>query len=270
MVGLLAGVFLALLLPQSLLDLPLSIATYTEESGSNKGLSAFESMARVLRSIARGGVGGYKSPWVAPSSPSISHLAASSSLKPSPKLFSTTAATMSNQKTFFDAVKERRSYYQLNKEAPISDKQITDIVEQAVLHVPSSFNAQSARLVVLLNKDHDTFWDFVLEILKPLTPEENFPKTEQKIKGFQGAYGTVSLISPPFHLRLYMQGSELRGRMGELGIRCLWLGAAPRKFEPHPRTRNLSRRSSLIMNPASFTCSDTTFTGSLLRRPRAS
>lgn len=99
---------------------------------------------------------------------------------------------MSTQKSFFEAIKDRRTYYQLNKEAPISDKQITDIVEKAVLHVPSSFNSQSTRLVVLLNKDHETFWDFVLEVLKPLTPEEQFPKTEQKIQGFKAAYGTVS------------------------------------------------------------------------------
>jgi predicted oxidoreductase (fatty acid repression mutant protein) len=71
---------------------------------------------------------------------------------------------MSTQKSFFDAVKERRTYYQLNKESPISDKQITDIAEKAILHVPSSFNSQSTRLVVLLNKDHEQFWDFVLEV----------------------------------------------------------------------------------------------------------
>jgi predicted oxidoreductase (fatty acid repression mutant protein) len=61
------------------------------------------------------------------------------------------------QKQFFDFLKERRTYYQLNKEAPISDKEISDIVEQAFFHVPSSFNSQSTRLVVLLDKDHDKF-----------------------------------------------------------------------------------------------------------------
>lgn len=101
---------------------------------------------------------------------------------------------MSSQKSLFDAIKDRRTYYQLNKEAPISDKAISDIVEKAILHVPSSFNSQSTRLVVLLNKDHDTFWDHVLEVLKPLTPEEQFPKTEQKMQGFKAAYGTVSIF----------------------------------------------------------------------------
>jgi len=104
---------------------------------------------------------------------------------------------MSCQKSFMDAVKDRRTIYQLNKEAPISDKQISDLAEKALLHVPSSFNSQSTRLVVLLNKEHDTFWEFVLEVLKPMTPEDQFPKTEQKINGFKSAYGTILFYEDP-------------------------------------------------------------------------
>lgn len=98
---------------------------------------------------------------------------------------------MSAQKPFIDAIKERRTIYALNKESPISDKQIVDLAEKALLHVPSSFNSQSTRLVVLLNKEHDQFWDYVLEVLKPVTTEEQFPKTQQRIQGFRNAYGTV-------------------------------------------------------------------------------
>lgn len=100
---------------------------------------------------------------------------------------------MSSQQSFMEAVKARRTYYQLNKEAPISDKKITELVEQAVLHVPSSFNTQSARLVVLLNKDHEQFWEYVAEVLKPLVPEDAFPTTEKKLQGFRAAKGTVSV-----------------------------------------------------------------------------
>jgi predicted oxidoreductase (fatty acid repression mutant protein) len=91
-----------------------------------------------------------------------------------------------------EAFKERRTYYQLNKESPISDKQITEITEKALLHVPSSFNSQSTRLVVLLNKEHEQFWTFVAEVLKAMVPEDQFPQTEQKLNGFKAAYGTVS------------------------------------------------------------------------------
>ncbi|KAJ4383489.1 putative nitroreductase [Didymella sp. IMI 355093] len=100
-------------------------------------------------------------------------------------------------KSVIEAMKERRTYYQLNKEAPISDKKIQELVEQALLHVPSSFNSQSTRLVVLLNKDHEQFWDYVIEVLKPLTPEDKFDGTKQKINGFRGAYGTVLFYEAP-------------------------------------------------------------------------
>jgi hypothetical protein len=197
LIGLLAGLLLAVLGPQVWSHLQLPIQQEGLNRGSNTPLSKSGSMAQALRNIAKRGAGGYKSLWRAPniaSSPSLFPSASSSLPLSTAKQssFSTTTSTMSNQKTFFEAVKDRRTYYQLNKEAPISDKQITDIAEKAVLHVPSSFNSQSTRLVVLLNKDHDTFWEFVLEVLKPLTPEEQFPKTEQKINGFKAAKGTVS------------------------------------------------------------------------------
>lgn len=198
LIGLFAGLLIALLGPQVWLHLQLPAQHKGTKLGPDTSMSRAAAMAQTLRSIAKRGAGGYKSLWRAPtiaSNPSLFSLATSSIPQSTAKQtsFSTTTAAMSNQKTFFDAVKERRTYYQLNKEAPISDKQIIDIAEKAVLHVPSSFNSQSTRLVVLLNKDHETFWDYVLEVLKPLTPEEQFPSTEQKIGGFKAAKGTVSI-----------------------------------------------------------------------------
>jgi predicted oxidoreductase (fatty acid repression mutant protein) len=106
---------------------------------------------------------------------------------------------MSSTTPFFEAVKARRTIYQLNKKSPLSDAQITKLAEEALLHVPSAFNSQSTRLVVLLNKDHDQFWDFVLEVLKPMVPEDKFSGTEQKIGGFKAAKGTVREARMPLH-----------------------------------------------------------------------
>jgi predicted oxidoreductase (fatty acid repression mutant protein) len=99
---------------------------------------------------------------------------------------------MASQVSFLDAVKARRSYYALNKEAPISDDKIEQLVNDAILHSPSSFNSQSTRIVVLLKKEHETFWEFVKEVLKPQVPAEQFTGTEQKLDGFKAGYGTVS------------------------------------------------------------------------------
>ena len=75
---------------------------------------------------------------------------------------------MASTKTFLDAVKDRRTIYQLNKQAPKSDKEIVDIVNQVVLHVPSSFNSQSTRVVVLLNQEHEKFSAEFLQMMKTM------------------------------------------------------------------------------------------------------
>ena len=100
---------------------------------------------------------------------------------------------MSASTPFFEAVKSRRSVYQLKKESPISDSRIEEIVTEALLHVPSSFNSQSTRMVILLKEEHIKLWDIVQNGLKAVMPAEQYSSREQKISKLQGAYGTVSL-----------------------------------------------------------------------------
>ena len=95
-------------------------------------------------------------------------------------------------KSIKDAVEYRRSVYQLQKKSPISDAQIQEIVTTALKTVPSSFNAQSTRLVVLLKDEHDKFWDIVRDILKAMVPEDKWESTAKRIGGFRGGYGSVS------------------------------------------------------------------------------
>lgn len=94
-------------------------------------------------------------------------------------------------KTFFEAVRDRRSIYNLSKESPISDALLRETISIAVKHVPSAFNSQSARVVLLLGEHHDRFWNMVKEVLRKNVPGENFPKTEEKIESFRMGYGTI-------------------------------------------------------------------------------
>jgi predicted oxidoreductase (fatty acid repression mutant protein) len=99
---------------------------------------------------------------------------------------------MASNTNFLEAVANRRSIYALNKNSPISDARIEEIVTQLVKDVPSSFNSQSARLVLLLKDEHDKFWDVVRDILKAIVPEEHWEHTAGRIGGFRAGYGTVS------------------------------------------------------------------------------
>lgn len=100
--------------------------------------------------------------------------------------------------SFFDAIKARRTYYMLSDESPVSDKKIHELVDSAITHVPSSFNSQSTRVVVLLGAEHKKLWgDIVMPAVKAVAPAEAWEGSEKKLKGFQAAYGTILFYEEP-------------------------------------------------------------------------
>lgn len=94
-------------------------------------------------------------------------------------------------KDFFTAVADRRSYYGISKETVVSDERIKEIIEHGVKYTPSSFNSQSARVVLLLGDQHDKLWNITKETLRKIVPADQFSSTEDKINSFKNGYGTV-------------------------------------------------------------------------------
>lgn len=95
-------------------------------------------------------------------------------------------------KSFLDAVAARRTYYSLSSDSTVPDERIEEIVQQAVKHVPSAFNSQSARVILLLGKQHEQLWDIAKAELKKIVPPASFQATEDKINGaFRSGYGTI-------------------------------------------------------------------------------
>jgi len=94
-------------------------------------------------------------------------------------------------KDFNQLVENRRSYYEIEKKSPVSDREIQDIIEHAVKYVPSAFNSQSARVVLLLGENHDKLWEITRETLRKIVPADSFDSTSAKIDGFKNGYGTV-------------------------------------------------------------------------------
>ncbi|ENN60868.1 nitroreductase family protein [Staphylococcus aureus] len=94
--------------------------------------------------------------------------------------------------TFDNAMEERRSIYNLKDSISISDDELESMIAHAVKHVPSSFNSQSTRIVLLLNDNNNKFWDNTKAILKEVMGENrDFEPTEQKIDNFKHSYGTI-------------------------------------------------------------------------------
>jgi len=90
-----------------------------------------------------------------------------------------------------DAIKDRRTFYAIGKNKVVSDDKIIEIVRHAVQHTPSGFNSQSARVLVLLGKEHDKLWGITSEILKGIVSPDKFAPTEEKLKSFHNGYGTL-------------------------------------------------------------------------------
>lgn len=96
-------------------------------------------------------------------------------------------------KSLHDSIKDRRTYYQLSNQSPISDAEIQKIIEHVAYWAPSPFNSQSARMVLLLGENHKKLWELTKAELKKISKsEEAWKQTEAKVDGsFLAGYGTV-------------------------------------------------------------------------------
>lgn len=99
--------------------------------------------------------------------------------------------TVEKSSAFLKAVKNRRTYYGLSKDAVISNERIQEIVNEAVTYTPSAFNSQSARVVVLFGDQSDKLWSITKETLRKIVPAGSFAATEERINSFSNGSGTV-------------------------------------------------------------------------------
>ena len=99
---------------------------------------------------------------------------------------------MSNLKNLQQLAEKRRSIYALSNQLPVSNDEIINLVEHAVLHTPSAFNSQSTRIVVLFGDDHNKLWQITEDTLRDMVDnEEQFAATKQKMDSFKAGAGTI-------------------------------------------------------------------------------
>ena len=95
-------------------------------------------------------------------------------------------------KTFWEAVKGRRSIYTIDDTPVVPEARIEQIAADALRNVPSPYNSQTTRLQLLFGAAHKALWDLTLDILRGVTKPERFAATEEKINtSFKAGYGTV-------------------------------------------------------------------------------
>lgn len=83
-----------------------------------------------------------------------------------------------------ESLAKRRTYYNINKELPVAEKEVVALVENTTELVPDAFNMKSARVIVVTKAKQDALWDAIYEAFGGKVARE-------KIDSFKAGYGTL-------------------------------------------------------------------------------
>lgn len=152
------------------------------------------------------------------------------------------------KQSFLDIIKCRRSYYSLTNKSPINETEIRKIVDEAITFVPSAFNSQSTRVLLLFGAEHRKLWEIVKYTLFQIVPKEQFSRTEQKIdNSFMSGFGTVLFFEDeatikefeekfPLYADVIPSYSNQTNAMHQFAIWCMLeaggLGASLQHYNP--------------------------------------
>lgn len=151
-------------------------------------------------------------------------------------------------RSFREALQHRRSYYALGSERLVDRSEVEEMVEFALMHVPSAFNSQSSRIVLLIGHAHRRFWQIVKDTLQAQIPPEVFVRTEKKInQSFASGYGTLLFFEDRSVVRMmeqkftlytsyFSKWSQQTSAMHQLALWCMLedrgLGASLQHYNP--------------------------------------
>lgn len=83
-----------------------------------------------------------------------------------------------------ESLKGRRTHYDINKDLPVEEGKVFDLVEQATELVPDAFNMKSSRVVVVTGEKQNQLWDNIYDVFEGKVPRD-------KIDSFKNGYGTI-------------------------------------------------------------------------------
>lgn len=90
------------------------------------------------------------------------------------------------------AIGHRRTCYHLGPHQLVAIDEIIDMLDTVLLNIPSAFNGQSTRLVLLMGEHHLRLWEIVKQRLAEIVATENFERTREKIDScFAAGCGTI-------------------------------------------------------------------------------
>ena len=68
--------------------------------------------------------------------------------------------------SMMDALQQRRTYYNINKELPVSIEEVRSLVDRLTELVPDAFNMKSSRIVTVSGSRQDALWDAIYDVFE--------------------------------------------------------------------------------------------------------
>nr|WP_293700778.1 nitroreductase family protein [uncultured Peptostreptococcus sp.] len=85
------------------------------------------------------------------------------------------------------SLEKRRTYYNIDKNIPVLEKEIEEKIKEVTELVPDAFNMKNARVVIAFGEKHDLLWDEIYEVYGGKVSRE-------KIDSFKAGAGTVLFL----------------------------------------------------------------------------
>ncbi|WP_142415032.1 nitroreductase family protein [Hathewaya massiliensis] len=104
--------------------------------------------------------------------------------------------------SIIESLKKRRSYYEIDKNLPVSKEKVEKNIKEVTELVPDAFNMKSARVVLVFGDKHDLLWDEIYNVFKGKVPRE-------KTNSFKAGAGTVLFLYDEDTIRLMQNKFEI-------------------------------------------------------------
>lgn len=92
---------------------------------------------------------------------------------------------------FVDLLEKRRSIYALGTNSDYSKKDIETRIREVIKQVPTAFNSQTTRVVVLFDDANTKFWDHIYDVQKDVLEGEVWDMMSGIMTGAKNGIGTI-------------------------------------------------------------------------------
>lgn len=92
---------------------------------------------------------------------------------------------------FKDLIKKRRSVYEVGKDTDLSPEEIHEYIQEVVKEVPTAFNSQSTRVVIVTGAANEAVWDEIHRAQKEALDKDMYDFMAPRFENSKKALGTV-------------------------------------------------------------------------------